>query len=1100
MVLGFTGSASSIRSALCAPLLAVLAAVACGDDPGGVIATSVNDTKNPSDGGGDTRRPDGFATLPDSNNPGAGADIDEETDAGPVDGGFGFPCETSADCLSGYCVPSAEGFVCTDFCISDCPAGWECRYASIGGGDPQYICVQRSLNLCRPCTQHDDCVAIDGAFGDRCVSYGKVEGSFCGIECNGPTDCPSGYQCVDVELVGGSGETAFQCVPTSGECQCSQSAISQSAKTTCLTVNELGRCDGERYCSLDGLTSCDAAEAVPEACNGADDDCDGLTDEELTGTQCDLVNQYGTCKGETFCNGGVPSCTGTEASPESCNGLDDNCNDEPDEGFTDTDADGTKDCVDTDDDDDGWLDDVDDCPLVFDPDQLNSDTDKLGDLCDNDDDNDLIPDLVDNCPLVQNPSQVNQDDDKPGDACDTDIDGDEIFNELDNCPTAKNADQADFDGDLEGDMCDGDDDEDNVVDVVDNCTLYPNPDQLDLDNDQIGDACDQDKDGDGKYNAIDNCPLIANPTQSNADGDVIGDLCDDDDDNDGVPDGGDNCPTAFNPGQLNTDAPEDILGDACDPDDDNDDRVDAQDNCPKVKNPLQTDTDSDGQGDACDGDGDGDGVPDDKDNCKDDPNPLQEDSDGDKIGDACDLDDDGDGIPDPGDNCLGLANPLQEDTDLDAIGDACDVDIDGDAILNATDNCPKAPNALQEDADKDGSGDACDGDDDADGIEDSKDNCPGIANPTQDNQDGDSFGDVCDNDDDNDKVADDKDNCPIDQNPLQTDTDVDGDGDACDDDDDGDNDPDVADCGPTDPSVYHGQQEICDGKDNNCVQGADEVGSQGCTTYYLDADQDGSGVASESLCLCPPGKGEYTAKASGDCNDTNPLVNLGAAEICDGIDNNCDLQIDHENSGGCINYYLDKDGDTWGVNDKKCYCKPTGNYRGIWQGGDFDCNDNDPKVSPGAAEVCTGGDENCNGKINEEGAKSCKTYYPDADGDTYGAKVTGKCLCAKTASYAVENNDDCYDGNKYAKPGNGAWYVSQRGDGSFDYDCDGNETRRHTLPGGNCSTILGFCSATQIGFVGSVPACGQSGKFLGGCDSGFFSCDDETSTLQQECH
>lgn len=238
---------------------------------------------------------------------------------------------------------------------------------------------------------------------------------------------------------------------------------------------------------------------------------------------------------------------------------------------------------------------------------------------------------------------------------------------------------------------------------------------------------------------------------------------------------------------------------------------------------------------------------------------------------------------------------------------------------------------------------------------------------------------------------------------------------------------------------------------------------------------------------------------TGDCAPHDPQRWPGAREICNLIDDNCDFAIDNENAGGCINYHFDKDGDGWGVADKKCLCKPSGKYKAPFKG-QYDCNDNDPSVSPGALEKCTGGDENCDGKINEAGAQGCKTYYPDADGDGFGAKVSGKCTCGKSANYAVENNSDCYDGNKHAWPGQSSWFISHRGDGSFDYDCDGAETRKWILPGGNCSTFLGFCSATQKGFKGGVPSCGKFGSFLNDCDSGFFSCGDKNTNIQQECH
>jgi hypothetical protein len=49
---------------------------------------------------------------------------------------------------------------------------------------------------------------------------------------------------------------------------------------------------------------------------------------------------------------------------EVCDGIDNNCDGNIDEGFTDTDHDGQADCVDTDDDNDTVPDATDNCPLI----------------------------------------------------------------------------------------------------------------------------------------------------------------------------------------------------------------------------------------------------------------------------------------------------------------------------------------------------------------------------------------------------------------------------------------------------------------------------------------------------------------------------------------------------------------------------------------------------------------------------------------------------------------------------------------------------------------------------------------------------------------
>jgi uncharacterized repeat protein (TIGR01451 family) len=159
--------------------------------------------------------------------------------------------------------------------------------------------------------------------------------------------------------------------------------------------------------------------------------------------------------------------------------------------------------------------------------------------CTGDSDNDTIPNEADNCPLVPNPDQLDSDGDGIGDACDLDNDNDGVADAVDNCPHTPNADQTDSDGDGVGDVCDSDDDGDTVPDSLDNCPLTPNADQTDSDGNGIGDACD-DFDGDGIVDTEDNCPLVPNTDQMDTDGDGQGDACDDDDDGDGVADAVDN--------------------------------------------------------------------------------------------------------------------------------------------------------------------------------------------------------------------------------------------------------------------------------------------------------------------------------------------------------------------------------------------------------------------------------------------------------------------------------------------------------------------------------------------------------------------------------
>jgi len=110
--------------------------------------------------------------------------------------------------------------------------------------------------------------------------------------------------------------------------------------------------------------------------------------------------------GYATCGGGGGDCDDHNAAvhpgaTEICNGIDDNCDRQMDEGF-DLDGDGIADCFDN-------------CPAVANVGQENRDGDPIGDVCDN-------------CPDVTNPDQLDTDFDTIGDSCD-------------NCPTIPNVDQ-----------------------------------------------------------------------------------------------------------------------------------------------------------------------------------------------------------------------------------------------------------------------------------------------------------------------------------------------------------------------------------------------------------------------------------------------------------------------------------------------------------------------------------------------------------------------------------------------------------------------------------------------------------------------------------
>lgn len=86
----------------------------------------------------------------------------------------------------------------------------------------------------------------------------------------------------------------------------------------------------------------------------------------------------------------------------------------------------------------------------------------------------------------------------------------------------------------------------------------------------------------------------------------------------------------------------------------------------------------------------------------------------------------------------------------------------------------------------------------------------------------------------------------------------------------------------------------------------------------------------------------------------------------------------------------------------------------------------------------------------EEEEEDCFTVWPDADGDGFGDKwgdPIAVCDGVIPEGY-VANHSDCYDGNPDVFPGQTEFFHRDRGDGSFDYDCDGQETMERTALAG----------------------------------------------------
>ena len=233
---------------------------------------------------------------------------------------------------------------------------------------------------------------------------------------------------------------------------------------------------------------------------------------------------------------------------------------------------------------------------------------------------------------------------------------------------------------------------------------------------------------------------------------------------------------------------------------------------------------------------------------------------------------------------------------------------------------------------------------------------------------------------------------------------------------------DSSDCDDADSASHPGAEEVCDGADNDCNALIDD-NVLNLWVWYLDSDGDGYGDSNFSTAACDAPASFYVLNDS-DCDDDNTFVSPDAEEICDGIDNNCDEEIDDELAIDPSTWYLDADGDGYGnVSQTHLSCDAPVSYVA-----DFgDCNDQDQDVFPGAQELCNNKDDDCDGQSDEE-ALNIQTFYLDADGDGYG--TTSLETCFQPVGYAEEGGD-CDDQNQDISP------IEQEVCDGVDNNCDG---------------------------------------------------------------
>jgi hypothetical protein len=232
--------------------------------------------------------------------------------------------------------------------------------------------------------------------------------------------------------------------------------------------------------------------------------------------------------------------------------------------------------------------------------------------------------------------------------------------------------------------------------------------------------------------------------------------------------------------------------------------------------------------------------------------------------------------------------------------------------------------------------------------------------------------------------------------------------------------------------------EAADGR--GCVRGAPPCPETSCDEVADDcgstcADADGDGAASVTC-------------GGTDCDDDDPDVNPDVSEVCDAgdVDEDCDPTT------------VGDDGDGDGYVSDRC-CNPRG--ADLFCG--LDCDDLAVSVNPGAVDPCGGGDQDCDGSIDEN---PDQTFYRDVDGDGFGVVADTLVACSAPSGYAVLPGD-CNDTLARINPGNAdvCNLDDDDCDGSTDEGCGCAPSGRvescgpdlEMLCGPSAGTLCGIC-------------------------------------------